>query len=282
MDKNINIDSAQWCDVVFADRNKAYGAYRLRATSGKRHIAAFLMVILLVVGVMLLPFIADAVKRLSPKEQVGTMEESFELAKVENTPKEEKVPEENILKQVAEPPPPPELKQTVKFDNPKIVEDDEVKEEDMMRSQDELQDLKGAISVADIEGSDSSDAVDIADLKNQQVIVQAPVEEKKIFDIVEIDPSYPGGDAERMKFLNDNLNYPSMAKENGIQGTVTVGFVVSASGKLENIRILRGRDRLLDEEAIRVTKLMPKWIPGKQGGKAVSVNFTMRIVFKLK
>ena len=282
MGKNINIDSTQWRDVVFADRNKAYGAYHLRATSGKRHVVAFFIVVLMVMGVMALPFIVDFVEQLAPKETVGPMEESFELSHVEAPPKEEKVPEENILKQVAEPPPPPKLKTTVRFTVPEVVDDDEVDEDETMRSQDELQDLTGTISTTDVTGSDDADAVDIADIANQQIIEQAPVVEvDKPIDIAEVMPDFPGGDLARVKFLKDNMNYPSMAKENGIQGTVVIGFVVTASGSLENIRVIRGRDRLLDEEALRVVRKMPPWVPGKQGGRSVAVNVTLPIKFEL-
>ncbi len=104
---------------------------------------------------------------------------------------------------------------------------------------------------------------------------------KKVYDVVEGEPSYVGGEKARLKFLNENLAYPAEAKTKKIEGTVTVGFVVSETGEIENIRILRGKNKLLDDEALRVTKLMPKWIPGTQNGKKVSVNYTMRIVFRL-
>jgi len=108
------------------------------------------------------------------------------------------------------------------------------------------------------------------------------VEEQEIFKAVQTPPSFSGGDAARMKFLAENLKYPQMAKEIGIQGKVYVTFVVEPDGSISNIEITRGIGGGCDEEALRVTKLMPNWISGKQRGKAVRVQFNMPIKFTLR
>jgi len=95
-------------------------------------------------------------------------------------------------------------------------------------------------------------------------------------------PSFPGGEAARMKFLQENINYPQMARESGIQGTVYVTFVVEPSGAVSDVRILRGIGGGCDEEAVRVVQSMPEWFPGKQLGKAVRVQFNMPIKFTLQ
>lgn len=102
-----------------------------------------------------------------------------------------------------------------------------------------------------------------------------------IYTVVEEMPSYPGGDEARIKFLQKNIKYPQEAKENGIQGTVYVTFVVDENGKVTDPKVLRGIGGGCDEEAIRVVKLMPKWNAGKQSGKAVRVQFNMPIRFTL-
>lgn len=107
------------------------------------------------------------------------------------------------------------------------------------------------------------------------------VVETEIFTVVEENPMYPGGDEARMKFLQDNIKYPQMARESGIQGPVYVTFVVEANGSITNIKILRGIGGGCDEEAIRVVNIMPKWVPGKQRGKNVRVQFNMPIKFVL-
>lgn len=111
---------------------------------------------------------------------------------------------------------------------------------------------------------------------------EAPVEEEEIFVIVEENPEFPGGEEARIKFLQDNIVYPSVAKGANIEGRVIVGFVVEPDGRITNVKILRGRVQSLDDEAIRVTKMMPKWKPGKQRGKAVRAQYQMPIVFVLQ
>ena len=95
-------------------------------------------------------------------------------------------------------------------------------------------------------------------------------------------PSFPGGDSQRLKFLSKNIRYPQQASENGVQGTVFVSFVVKKDGSLTDIKTLRGIGGGCDEEAIRVVKKMPRWNPGYQNGKKVSVLFNMRIDFRLQ
>ncbi|MDD2963343.1 MAG: energy transducer TonB [Bacteroidales bacterium] len=106
--------------------------------------------------------------------------------------------------------------------------------------------------------------------------------EAEIFQIVEAMPDFPGGDAARMKFLRDNIKYPQIARESGIQGTVYVTFVVEKDGRVTDIRVLRGIGGGCDEEAVRVIKAMPRWQPGKQRGKPVRVQFNMPIKFTLQ
>ncbi len=106
-------------------------------------------------------------------------------------------------------------------------------------------------------------------------------EEAQIFTVVESMPSFPGGEEARIKYLNDNIKYPQMARESGIQGRVFVTFVVERDGSVTDVKVLRGIGGGCDEEAVRVIQNMPKWIPGKQRGKPVRVQFNMPILFKL-
>jgi protein TonB len=106
--------------------------------------------------------------------------------------------------------------------------------------------------------------------------------EAEIFTVVEESPGFPGGDIARIRFLQENIRYPQMARESGIQGTVYVTFVVEKDGRVTDVRILRGIGGGCDEEAIRVIKAMPRWNPGKQRGKPVRVQFNMPIKFTLQ
>ena len=172
------------------------------------------------------------------------------------------------------------MKSSIKFTAPVIKKDSEVRDEDEIKSQTELTQTKVAISIADVKGNDEANGKDIADLK--QVVTQAPVEEEKVFDMVEQMPQFPGGPSELMKYISEHMKYPTIAQENGTQGRVTCQFVVGSDGSVRDVNVLRGVDPYLDKEAIRVIKSMPKWIPGKQNGKAVSVKYTVPIIFRLQ
>lgn len=108
------------------------------------------------------------------------------------------------------------------------------------------------------------------------------IHEEEIFTIVEKEPGYPGGDKARLEFLQKNIKYPQMAREAGIQGTVYVNFVVEKDGSITQVKILRGIGGGCDEEAMRVTKMMPKWSPGEQRGRPVRTSFRMPIKFTLQ
>ncbi|MFZ6037207.1 MAG: energy transducer TonB [Bacteroidota bacterium] len=111
---------------------------------------------------------------------------------------------------------------------------------------------------------------------------QVEEEEEEIFVVVENQPEFPGGQAAMMKFLSENIKYPVIAQENGIQGRVICNFVVERDGSITDVQVVRGVDPSLDREAVRVIQSMPKWKPGMQRGKPVRVRFTLPIVFRLQ
>ena len=106
--------------------------------------------------------------------------------------------------------------------------------------------------------------------------------EDEIFRVVEEEPSFPGGEIARIKFLQQNIKYPQWARERGIQGAVYITFVVEPDGSISNVSLLRGIGGGCDEEAIRVIESMPRWNAGKQWGRAVRVQFNMPIKFTLQ
>jgi len=108
------------------------------------------------------------------------------------------------------------------------------------------------------------------------------VDEAVIFIAPEEKPEFPGGDAALLNFLSQNIKYPAIAAENGVNGRVTVNFVVNKDGSISDAKILRGVDQALDKEALRVIYSMPKWKPGKQSGKPVRVSFSVPINFVLQ
>ena len=102
-----------------------------------------------------------------------------------------------------------------------------------------------------------------------------------VYDVVEVMPQFPGGQIAMLKYIMENIKYPKQIMEEGIQGRVTVSFIVEKDGRVSNVRLLRSVQPLLDKEAIRVVKSMPKWTPGKHNGKPVRVRFNLPVMFKL-
>ncbi|WP_185116829.1 energy transducer TonB [Dysgonomonas massiliensis] len=275
--KDININSGEWCDVVFKDKNKQYGAYRLRQTSSKRHVVALIVILILMLVISFLPGLISAVKELNKANDLGTMEDEMVMS---NIPVEQELPQEQIAKQEMAPPPPP-LKSTIKFTPPVIKKDDEVKEEDEMKAVSEVLETKLQVSMADVKGTDEKFGIAIDELKEHKVIVEEKPQEKP-FTTVEQMPTYPGGETEMYSFISKQLKYPVTAQESGIQGRVIVRFVVTSTGEISDVKVLRGIDPACDKEATRVVKMMPKWVPGKQNGRNVAVYFTLPIIFKLQ
>lgn len=274
----IDLISNEWTDLVFEGRNQAYGAYKLRKGTAKRNVWALLIVglaaALLYLGLQLQKM-AEANKKVENTQAV-------ELAKLNTEKKEAKVEKKEIIKQepekVVE-----QVKSSVKFTAPIIKKDSEVKEEDEIKL-DEVQKSDKAVGAFTVEGNDE---VGGAVLKAKEDIA-APeppkhvVEETKIFTVVEQMPMYPGGEAALMGYLRDNIKYPTVAAENGVQGRVVVGFVVERDGSITDVNILRGVDPSLDREAMRVVKSMPRWNPGKQNGSAVRVKYQVPVSFRLQ
>ena len=117
------------------------------------------------------------------------------------------------------------------------------------------------------ENRDETQSTEIVEFKDESTEPEVMVvEDEKPYEAVEQMPTFPGGETELMKFIRDNLKYPVIAQENGIQGRVILRFVVSKTGAIDNVTVLRSLDPTCDKEAIRVVKSMPKWIPGKQNG----------------
>ena len=270
MSRDIDIDSKEWCDIIFERKNKAFGAYELRGHSGIRHVYAIIIVTTIC---LLALFIPGFIKTIFPEEK----ERMVEVTSLSDIKFEQAKPKENLITA----PPPPRLKSSIKFTAPIIKPDDEVNEEDEIKTQDELNESKVTISIADVKGTDEETGIDVAELNQNQEIVQEPVEEDEVFLIVEQMPEFPGGETALIKYIADHIKYPVAAQEMGIQGKVYVTFVVDKNGNVTNATVTRGIDSALDKEALRVINSLPKWSPGKQRGMPVSVSYTVPINFTI-
>ena len=191
------------------------------------------------------------------EQQIAELEDTTEIIEVE----------EILPTQQDTPPPPPSApKMPVLSDQIDIVDDEIVVDDDLFMN---LED-------------DANMGVEIMDYV--EGVEEEVIEEEAIpFQLVEEKPSFMGGDANDFsKWVNQRLVYPEIAKENGVQGRVTLQFTVEADGRVTNVKVLRGVDSSLDNEAVRVVSSSPKWTPGKQRDRAVRVTYTFPVIFQLR
>ena len=279
----IDLYDPKWVDMVFAGKNKEYGAYQLRKGTSGRNIKALL--ILIIAAALVGGFLAWKVIEQKQAEEQQAYMEAMELAKLQEQAKKEKKKPEPIKPKVEQKKEIPVARETQKFTAPVIKKDELVKEENQVKQMDQLDD-KVAVGTENKEGvkDRTVEAVrnDIAVAAPPPPPVPKPEVANKVFDVVEEMPSFPGGQGALMAFLSSNIKYPVVAQENGVQGRVIVGFVVEKDGSISDVKVMRSVDPSLDREAQRVVKAMPKWKPGKQNGSAVRVKYTVPVVFRLQ
>ena len=284
MARNVDLTSKEWCDVVFENRNKEFGAYQLRLNSKPRHLRAFLFTLIGAIAIIIIAYsymkVAAYIEEQRIMDQANQELVAVDLAAEEQ--EEEQEPEETKFEQPEEQALPEEILNTVKVTELLIAADEEVKAEDEIKSQDELKETQTAFGQTDFDkGTDDRNVIRE---HKEEVIVEKKEEVKepeKVFTAVEQMPQFPGGEAELMKYLSKNIKYPTMAMENNIQGRVVVQFVVTKTGSIGEVKVVRSVDRDLDREAIRVCKSLPKFTPGKMNGQAVNVWYTLPVNFKL-
>ncbi len=175
---------------------------------------------------------------------------------------EEQMMEQTFQEETPPPPPPAEI--------PDVIE--------------EIKIVDDKTETAEIDFSSDDDKDKAQEVINVPVVKQEDddPDDKVIFQVVEQQPEFPGGNDELMKYLSQNIKYPSVAAQNGIQGRVVCRFTVRKDGTIGDVEVVRHGDHpSLDREAVRVIESMPKWKPGKQRGKAVHCKFNLPVVFKL-
>lgn len=282
---NVDLTSREWNDLIFADKNKDFGAYQIRKKSDRRHNMAMLYMLIGLVVVCFLVFGLNKYSAYRAEQAALELQEQREkmmaaqLAEQQQEEVEEE-PEEQKFEQ-PEVQVPEEVLATVQVTQIAIVDADKVKNEVMdMDAQKEDNTARGVVTQ---EGSDDADKFQAV---QEQVVVKEPEPEKpkeeEIFVAVEQQAEFPGGQAALMKWLSTNVRYPESAQQNDVQGRVIVKFVVEKDGSIGAATILKGVDKDLDREALRVVKKMPKWQPGKNNGVAVRSYFNLPVVFKLQ
>ncbi len=258
------IEAPNFDEIIFEKRNKEYGAYLLRKKYPRYLTIGMIIGIVVTSSIIVGPYI-NAKATESQKKHV---ERTVEI-KLENLEQPE-----NMVEPPPPPPPPPpsEVTEVAKYVAPVVV--DTVRPEDVKRLM--------TVDEAKIEVRNEDVGAVIEVIEEVQEEVREEEAPTEVFVVVEEMPSFPGGDKALMDFINANIQYPEIAKENNIQGTVTVRFCVTYKGTIDQVSVLRGVDPSLDQEAIRVIKMLPPWKPGKQGGKPVNVWYVWPIKFVLQ
>ena len=283
MAQEINLSSREWCDLVFEGKNKDFGAYVIRTESTKRHNLAVLWALVGSLAVAALTFGLIQANKYLEERRLASQHDQTEVF-VDLTA-EEPEPEKQIIEPEKPEVIPEEVESaTIKVTELQIVEDAEVKDEDKIISIDEqMATDASAGTVTHLDGSTNKNI--FIEHRVEIKVEPEPVAEPKteeIFKSVEQMPQFPGGEAALMKFLSSHINYPPMAAENNVQGKVIVQFVVDKTGKVGEVKVVRNVDKDLDNDAIRVCKALPKFTPGRQNGRPVSVWYTLPIQFKLQ
>jgi protein TonB len=269
---NLDIMGPQWTDLIFKNRNQAYGAYELRKQNSRTTNRAMMIALGIFVLVISMPTIVNAIRGFVPKA--------------------DPVYKETVIKLIPPPPiatvpPPPVLPErqviahnsTVIFPPPIVRPDPEAHQEPPTDKaleqadpgQKTLHGDEGApVNIDDNVGTEKIDGV-----------TEHKAEDNTPFVAVEVAPVFPGGEEAFGKFLHDHIRYPAVAKENGTQGRAFIQFIVERDGSLTDLKILRDPGSGLGEEAVRVLKISPHWRPGIQNGKPVRVQYTVPINFSL-
>lgn len=279
----IDLYDPKWVEMVFAGKNKEYGAYQLRKGTSGRNIKALL--ILVIAAALVGGFLAWKVIEQKQAEEQQAYMEAMKLAELQQQAKKEEKKKEPVKPKIEPKKEIPVARETQKFTAPVIKKDELVKEENQVKQMDKL-DEKVAVGTENKEGTKDrlAEAVrsDIAVAAPPPPPAPKPEVSNKVFDVVEEMPHFPGGAAALQAFLSSNTKYPVVAQENGVQGRVIVSFVVERDGSITDVRVVRSVDPSLDREASRVVRSMPRWSPGKQNGSAVRVKYTVPVVFRLQ
>ena len=275
-------------DLVFRGKPQDYGAYKLRKQYHLRLMVSTLAGLFLVASVYLYPILTMEEKKEPESGKIrAKARQTMNYSQLSAPPPVEVEVEQAPPVAITEI---PKVK-TVKFLPPVVKPDEEVAEEEIMPTQDELK--KTNIGKENVEGEDSlvnyyipSD-VDI-EMPTEPLPeppkkeAPKPKKEAEIFDWTTKSAEYPGGIGEVRKWLARNIVYPEAAKSQGMEAKVVVQFVVEVDGRLSNFKVLKSGGSLFDREVMRVMRQMPAWIPGENGGKPVRSKMVVPVEFQLK
>lgn len=265
-------------DIVFANRNRSYGAYALRREYPRNLGKAFGLGLFLIGTALLLPHLLNAVGRLMPEpppvEVTAILGPPPDIVTTPPPPPPPPIPT-----------PPPPTRSLQRFVPPIVEKDNLVNETEPQKSVEELVDNNDDIGNKNVKVDEEGAPSLVPD--KELTAIETPTPSKDEDEPVEMfvvnkPPTFPGGDKELFKFLSESIKYPPLARENNIQGTVALSFVIGKDGSVTDIAILKDIGGGCGKEAVRVVQSMPNWMPGEAAGHAVKVRYTLPVRFQLQ
>jgi len=264
--KDVDLNSEEWCDLVFEDRNKEYGAYYLRKTSTRRHLLALSIVIAATIVIILLLKIIQFSRTQQTLDdyEVKPIELSSLIMMEENNNNQTQVQVKAEKK--------PSLKELTAFTPPTITKDET-----------NIQDLKELQ-----ETNLAQDSTDASSLKEDSLLLQQEIakQNQEEDDTAAVDEKnrnaqFQDGRTALLRYIYQNIHYPPAALKQRINGRVICSFIVNEDGSLSDITLVQGVYTFLDDEVLRVVRSMPEWKPALKDGKPVKIKYVMPVVFKL-
>ena len=282
----IDLASREWCDMVFEGRNQAYGAYRSRANKGKFQLRAIIIVLIAIVAIVAAIFLKSAVAAALEKNKGLDDSSVVELQQLKkDEPKKEEPKKKEPELEYEKPVEKVAVKSSIAFSVPKIVDDDKVDLTKELKTQDEVTKSKFAIASQDYINETGGSGINIDDLKDNQQAggTTIPPKEPEVVDnaIVESPAQYPGGEEALIRFVNQNVVYPDIAQDQGLQGTVILRFKVDVDGSVSTIKVEKSLSKECDKAAADVVRKLKRFIPAKQQGHPVPVSFILPVRFRI-
>ena len=261
-------------DIIFANRNRAYGAYPLRREYPRTMRRALGWGMLLIGFFITLPHLITALSAALPAEEKSIVYETG-------------LPP--VIEVVTPPPvietPPPPVRATIAYVPPLVLRDEDAPEDVPKAAIDEIITATAEVGNTTREGNeDAPPTLEDAPPELSYVENNLPAEDNDTYDMVGVQkpPTFPGGERDLLRFLAENIKYPSMAREAGIAGNVALTFVINKDGSVSDAQLLKDIGGGCGKEALRVLALMPKWSPGEANGHPVKVRFTLPVRFRLE
>ena len=279
---NAQLAKASLNDIVFEGRNKAYGAYDLRRIYGQNVSRALVIGAFFLGLLVIIPAVARYLEEHKPKEALNLKtNELMEAPPLSDTPPPPPPPPPST----PPPPPPPEPPKVnaIRFTPPEVAKDKEVRQEEDVPDVKEIKEQN--VGVKTVTGGLDA-APDLSGLSGEGKAAApvAEVVEDKVYTYVEQMPQLPGGGGTQaiVNAIQKAFRYPAVDLRNQVEGRVFAKFTVDENGGLTDVEVVKGLSGTIDAETIRAIKTLPKFIPGKQNGRAVKVSFTVPISLKIQ